>query len=295
MDIDTSSIYWNRVSTVGIIIYLCQNVKHMKNTTMNNQPQKILDTGTLGKIMAVLDVIANASAPIRFTEILENTGQPRGTIHRHLSHLMQEGLIFINSDGGYELGTRLLQLASKAWATNSVRRIAEPLLDRLQESTGETIHLAGLQGGQVVYLDKVETKQSVRMHSQIGNTSPIYCTGVGKAMLARLPDDQVEAIIAGFEFKAYTENTITNATAMWKEIKTIRKLKYAEDREEHEIGIRCVAAAAVDNNGKLICGISSTGPAYRITPESLEQWRVFVTQTAQKIGELCSNELGPRS
>nr|CAA6828876.1 MAG: Transcriptional regulator, IclR family [uncultured Thiotrichaceae bacterium] len=259
---------------------------------MDSPTDKAVKTGTLGKIMDVLDAIAGTPG-IRFTDVLEEVGQPRGTIHRHLSHLLEEGLVILNQDGGYELGTRFLKLASKSWQQNSLRNIAGPLLTELQQQTGETVHLAMLQGPQVVYLDKVESNQSVRMHSQIGNASPIYCTGVGKAMLSALPDEKIEGLIAQFDFHQYTEHTLKDSTAMWEEIKQIRACGYAEDREEHEMGIRCVAAPLVCKEGRLLGGISTTAPVYRIKPETLQQWRGVVTEAARSIGEACRYQLAP--
>ena len=139
-------------------------------------------TGTVGKAMAVLEIVARAEEPPRFTDILARSDQPRGTLHRQLSNLVEEGLLSLNRDHTYSLGLRLLMFASRAWAGNQFRAIAEPHLRRLNEATGETVHLGVLRGTEVIYLDKVEGRQAVRMYSQIGNASPAFCTGVGSVM-----------------------------------------------------------------------------------------------------------------
>ena len=123
-------------------------------------------TGTLGKAMAVLDIIASASQPLRFTDVLALSDQPRGTLHRQISNLIEEGLVVVNADQTYSTGLRLLKLAAIAWSTNSVRSIASPHLTNLHEITGETVHLGQMDGSSVVYLDKIESRQTVRMHSQ---------------------------------------------------------------------------------------------------------------------------------
>ena len=197
-------------------------------------------------------------------------------------------------DGVYELGARLLHLASRAWSQNSLRTVAEPLLWALQEKTGETVHLAVLQGVKVVYLDKVESQQSVRMHSQIGNASPLYCTGVGKALLSALPDETVDEMVKQIQFQRHTEYTLTNAADLKKELVVIRQQGFADDKEEHQVGIRCIAAPVMMGDGHPACAISATAPIFRLQPGQLEQWQEWVVATAQQIGLHLTNGLGPR-
>lgn len=253
-------------------------------------------TGTLGKVLAILDEIASSHEPLRFTDLLNRMGQPRGSLHRQISHLMEEGLIHLNDDTGtYELGVRLLNFASLSWSRNSLRQAAEPFLNALHDRTNETVHLAVLRGDRVVYLDKVESRQAVRMHSQIGNTSPIYCTGVGKAMLSMLDDASVEELAKRIEFKRFTEHTLPDANALIDEVQLIRAQGFAEDREEHEVGIRCVAAPLVSANQQLRGGISVTVPVFRLQAGQLEQWQQWVMETAAQISESLRLRLGPRT
>ncbi len=252
-------------------------------------------TGTLGKVLAILDVIAASREPLRFIDLLNRMGQPRGTLHRQLSHLLEEDFITVNEAGTYELGLRLLNLASVTWSRNSLRAVAEPFLRDLQAKTGETVHLAVLRDARVVYLDKVEGRQSVRMYSQIGNASPLYCTGVGKAMLSALPDEQVSRLAHSIEYRRYTEHTLTSAEALIAEVGLIREQGYAEDREEHEPGIRCVAAPVLGANGQLRCGVSATVPVFRLAEGQLDQWKVWVVDAARSISSGLIMQLGPRA
>lgn len=259
-----------------------------------NKPEN--QTGTLGKALALVDEIANSVEPLRFTDLLNRTGQPRGSLHRQLSHLMEEDLIAFNEETGtYELGMRLLNFAALSWSRNSLRQAAEPFLNALHDRTNETVHLAVLRGDRVVYVDKVESRQAVRMHSQIGNTSPIYCTGVGKAMLSVLDDAAVSELAQRIEFKRFTEHTLVDATALISEVQEIRRQGFAEDREEHELGIRCVAAPLVSANQQLRGGISVTVPVYRLQAGQLEQWQQWVMETAAAISKNLQLRLGPRT
>lgn len=253
------------------------------------------DTGTLGKAISVLDIVASAEAPMRFTEILDLSDQPRGTLHRQLSNLVEEGLLSLNRDHTYSLGLRLLQFAAKAWAGNRFRTIAEPHLRTLHEQTGETVHLSVLRGTEMIYLDKVESRQAVRMYSQIGNASPVFCTGVGKAAMAALSDEALESTIGQIVFRRFTEHTLVTPQALKAEIAEIRSTGNAYDREEHEIGIRCVAAPVYSVDRSFVAGISVTGPAYRVSMESLQSWAELVRQAANAIMDDMAPRLGPRT
>ncbi len=253
------------------------------------------DTGTLGKAVSVLDIVASSDHPMRFTDILAESNQPRGTLHRQLSNLVEEGLLSLNRDHSYSLGLRLLKFASKAWAGNQFRTIAEPHLKVLHEQTGETVHLGVLRGLEVIYLDKVESRQAVRMYSQIGNASPVFCTGVGKAALSALPDQTMRARVADIRFRRFTEHTLTTPEALIAEIETIRSTGNSYDREEHELGIRCVAAPIYSSDRSFVAGVSVTGPAYRVSTEALADWAGLVRAAAQAIMDDMGTRLGPRT
>ncbi|MDR7143191.1 IclR family transcriptional regulator [Rhizobium sp. BE258] len=252
------------------------------------------DTGTLGKLMVLLDLVTHAERPLRFTDILAQAGQPRGTLHRQLGHLVEEGLLELDGEGRYSPGLRLLDLAARSWAKNEFRLIAEPHLRALQAMSGETVHLGVLRGTSIIYLDKVEGQQSVRMYSQIGNASPVYCTGVGKAALSVLPEASVAALAAVIPFQRFTENTLASTESLLAELADIRKVGCAFDREEHEQGIRCVAAPIWTPDRSLVGGVSITGPAYRLTMERLTEWAEPVREAAGSIMEGMRVRLGPR-
>ncbi|MCF3642269.1 IclR family transcriptional regulator [Rhizobium sp. TRM95111] len=253
-----------------------------------------IDTGTLGKMMALLDIVAGSETAPRFTDILRRSRQPRGTLHRQLGHLVAEGLLAMRSDHSYELGIRLLKFASDSWARSEFRIVAEPHLKALHAATGETVHLALLRDAEIIYLDKVESRQAVRMSSQIGKASPAYCTGVGKACLSALSDEQLKALLKTMRFQRFTENTLGGPEALLSEVAEIRRTGHAFDREEHEVGIRCVAAPIGAADGGLVAGISVTGPAYRVEQPRLEAWAPLVRAAAGAIMTDMAIRFGPQ-
>ena len=251
-------------------------------------------TGTLGKAMEILDIICSSRDALRFTDILDRCDMPRGTLHRHLANLQREGLICQERDNAYQPGLRLLSLARHGWARNTFRKVCEPHLIQLHQETGETVHLGQLHGIDVVYLDKLESRQSVRMHSQVGNISPAFCTGIGKAMLAALPAKTCATLLPTIPFRAFTPSTLVTEHALAAELAEIRQTGLAHDREEHEADIRCVAAAIRDEYGEVAGGLSVTAPTYRLDAEKLARWEELVLRTKQNIEIDLATQLGPR-
>ena len=153
--------------------------------------------GTVGKALDVLETVAAAKAPVRFSELLTTSSFPKATLYRLLQTLTHQGMLSFDKElGTYSLGMRLVRLAHSAWTQSSLAPIARPFLDALARETGETIHLAQMDQGQVLYVDKRNAARPVEMFSSAGKVGPAYCTGVGKAMLAYLPAEALKAATA---------------------------------------------------------------------------------------------------
>lgn len=250
-------------------------------------------TGTLGKLVSLLELVSSSQHPLRFIDVVKRSKQPRATVHRQLSHLLAEGLLELCADQSYVPGLRLLGFASEAWARNDLRSLAAPFLQQLHAQTGESVHLAVLRGTDVIYLDKIDGTQKIRMHSQIGNRSPAYCTGVGKAALSLLPDDELARRIATIHFHPFTSQTHTNAASLLQDIALIRQRGFAMDDQEHEAGIRCVAAPISSPNLGDIGAISVTAPSFRLSQEQLETWNMMIPAIAACILKALNAGLTP--
>jgi DNA-binding IclR family transcriptional regulator len=250
-------------------------------------------TGTLGKAVSLLELVTMAEKPLRFTDILLLSGQPRGTLHRQLVHLLAEGLLEQNGDQTYGPGARLLKFAARAWSRNDLRSIAARHLQALHELTGESVHLGMLRDSEIIYLDKVEGRQAVRMYSQIGKASPVYCTGVGKAALSALPLEELRQLLGRLDLRAFTPHTIVDRHALLNEIETIRRNGYGFDLEEHEVGIHCVAAPILTPGRPFMAALSVTGPAYRVSIEALNAWSGAVRTAADAIAADVATMLSP--
>ncbi len=201
--------------------------------------------GTVGKALDVLDMVASHGGPVRFTDLLANAGYPKATLYRLLQTLTNQGMLaYDDASGTYALGVRLVRLAHAAWAQSSLAPIARPYLDELAAKTGETIHLAQMDLGQVLYVDKRNAAKPVDMFSSAGKVGPAYCTGVGKAMLAYLDDEALDASAgAAKSFHRFTAAIPCETALRSTNWQAIRSRGYAFDREEHEPGIICMRRA----------------------------------------------------
>ena len=246
---------------------------------------KVENSG-LTRGLIVLSAIADSKVPMRFAELQSTLDVPKATLHRILGSLQLEGMVrFDEASQTYQVGYRLLELANMAWRKSDVRELAYPLMLDLVEVTGESVQLAVLVDTNAVYLSQVESEQSVRYTVSVGDKSPAYCSGVGKAILAELPDDQLSELIDSIEFKRYTQQTLTSPVMLSRQLKEIKKQGYALDMEEHQHGIRCVAAAIVDSAGVPVAAISVTAPTFRVTDSDFEDWGKRVSDAANTIAQ----------
>tara|TARA_R110002110_G_scaffold140479_12_gene327820 strand:- start:426 stop:1253 length:828 start_codon:yes stop_codon:yes gene_type:complete len=216
--------------------------------------------GTVGKAMDVLDQVAAVGRPVRFAALLETSPFPKATLYRFLQTLTRQRLLEYDPDHQtYAVGVRLVRLAHAAWNQSSLAPIARPHLDRLSAALGLTVHLAQLDNGQVLYIDKRSAAQPVEMFSQAGKIGPAYCTGVGKAMLAFLPEAEQARLLKQQSYHRFTSATLADPQSLKAELDRIVGRGHAYDREEHEPGIICIAVPILSSKGRVLGGMSITG------------------------------------
>lgn len=242
--------------------------------------------GTVGKALGVLDEVAGFGRPVRFGELLAHSPYPKATLYRFLQTLTNQGMLAYDPERQtYALGIRLVRLAHAAWQTSSLAPIARPHIDALSEQIGETVHLAQLDAAQVLYVDKRNAREPLPMYSQAGKVGPAYCTGVGKAMIAFLPEDELAPILAQQSYHRFTEHTLGSEAALRTELARIRLHGYAFDREEHEPGIICVALPILTATGRMLGALSVTSSTERTSLDALEDRVPLIKRTAQSIAE----------
>ncbi|SHF47934.1 IclR family transcriptional regulator [Desulforamulus putei] len=247
---------------------------------------------SLDRALDILEELSRHESGLGVTEIGSIVGLHKSTVHRLLHTLMLRGYVEKKNDTEkYRLGLKLISLGQARLDSMEIRSEARPFLQELMEQTQEAVHLCLWENGKVVYIDKVESRNSVLMYSRIGRVAPIHCTGVGKVIAAFQPEAEVIKIIkeSGLVYK--TDKTITQLDKLLKHFEEIRRQGYAIDDEEHDPGLRCVAAPVRDYKGNVIASISVAGPTIRVTKDRIEkELATMLIETANKI----SRQLGYR-
>jgi DNA-binding IclR family transcriptional regulator len=245
---------------------------------------------SLNKTIRLLECFSIREPRLSLSAIARRVGVPASTAHRILATLRVAG--FVEQDGErdhYRLGLKLLELGSVVLATMEVHREAAPVVEALARESGETVHLGVFDGSQVVSIEKMDSAHGLAMNITIGKGAPAYCTGVGKALLAHQPAAAVDHVCrAGL--RRHTVNTITDPRRLRKELERVRERGYAVDDEEHDPGVRCVAAPVRDHGGRVIASLSISGPATRIDADAIPRLAERVKEAAAKL----STQLGYR-
>ncbi|GAB3836222.1 IclR family transcriptional regulator domain-containing protein [Kribbella italica] len=182
------------------------------------------------------------------------------TVLRLLRTMEAERFVRRDEAHRYRLGSRLFSLADASREQHVVRDVAAPHLRKLNQRTGQTVHLAAYENGQVIYIDKLDSVQSVRMYSQVGVPAALHCTAVGKVLLAAQPKRQREALLATIEYHQYTPNTITGSDQLRDELDKVRDQGWSHDRAEHESFINCIGAPVTERSGRVVGAVSVSAP-----------------------------------
>ena len=246
---------------------------------------------SLDRALDILLVFTPEEPEIGIVEICKKVGLPKGTVFRLVYTLSQRGFLSQNKQNGkYCLGPKAFEVGRVALSQMEIRKVARTHLEELRNSSGETVHLVIQDNDEVLYIDKYESSQSIRMSSFIGQRMPLYCTAVGKVLLSTMSDNEVDSICRLKGMRKVTPSTITNLEILKNELKKIKKQGYALDDEENEVGLRCIAAPISDLSGKVIAAISISAPIMRMTDEQVVKTSEIVRETADKI----SFEMGYR-
>jgi IclR family transcriptional regulator, KDG regulon repressor len=240
----------------------------------------------LDRVVGILDCFTHGEPELSFGEIQSRLNLHKSTLYRLIEAMRSHRILGqAKETGKYHPGLRLFELGTLAVGRLEISECATPALRLLAEETGETAHLCILEGAEVVYVAKVESKQTLRMPSNVGRRNPAYCTGVGKAILAHLTEEEIEDYFKRTPLRSFTKNTIVKRTEIRKQLKEIRARGYSVDDEEISEGLRCVGAPIRDSSGEVIAGISVAGPTLRISEGKIPELGACVVKAANSISE----------
>lgn len=244
---------------------------------------------SVDRALSILETLSDYNEGLGVTEISDRIGLHKSTVHRLLGTLIYKGYVTQDSESNkYKITLKLFELGNKKVEDLDILTVSKPYTKELMGKVNEVVHFVIREGNNIVYIDKVEADNTIRMASTIGRRSPLYCTAVGKAILAQLSDKEVEKIWNSSKIEKLTEFTITDLKEMKEELEKVRQKGYAIDNEENELGVRCAGAPVFNRFGKVEGAISISGPTIRITEDKAEEFAKEVV----KYAGLISKELG---
>lgn len=241
------------------------------------------------RIFQVMEVLAD-NGEMGLMDLSAALGLHKSTVHRLLMSLIYMGYAKQNeATQKYMLSYKIVNMASKVLDRTDVLQVAQPYMERLSDLSGEAVHLVQREDNNILYIYKIEAKVgTIRMVSHVGMVHPMYCSGVGKAIMATLPEDEVQKIWNESIIEKKTDKTITDYAKMQEVLEEVRKNGYALDEEENEKGVRCIAACLYGHQKEVKYAFSISGPTSRMTKERVKELSVDVL----KVQEELSRELG---
>lgn len=230
-----------------------------------------------------MDLFSASEARLSLAEISSRLDMPKSTAHNLLNTLLSEGYIEKVDGDLYALGTAPLILTQRIRVNVEIRDPAAPLLRKLADRARESVYLTVKDGDYALYIYAVESPQRLLARTAVGDRVSLHCTSVGKAILASLPETEVDAIVERVGLPAFTENTIDNLDDLRTDLAQTRERGYTVDTQEHEANTFCIGAPIFDRRGRVIASCSISGASQSIVTDRLADLSAEVVDTAQEI------------
>ncbi len=243
---------------------------------------------SVDRAIMLLERLASRGGSASLADLARDIELSPSTVHGLLATLRQHGFVGQDANGRYILGIKLFELGSLVVARLDLRAVAGPILQRLLDRFQETVHLVVGDGPDVVYIDKRESMQSMRIVSQVGARLPAFCTGVGKSILAFKSETELAELLDNMTLQPWTRHTITDKEQFKAHLREVRSRGYALDNEEIIEGLRCVAAPIRDYSKQVIAALSVSGPSVRMDSDKINEIIPAVVEATAEI----SRQLG---
>jgi len=233
---------------------------------------------SIAKGMNVFSFIVNSNRAVGITQIARSLNLSIGTVQRATNTLHKLGYLRKDENTqGYILGHKAWGLGISIIKDVDIKQIAHPYLEELSREINETVNLAILDDAEIVYLDRIKTEQIININLSIGSRLPLYCTSMGKSLLAFIPKDELFELLDKIDIKPITPNTITDKGSLLEELQKVRQRGFSVNNIELDIGLRSVAAPVRGGSGRVIAAVNIAVPSSRITFEELK------TKLAKKV------------
>jgi len=245
------------------------------------------------RALTLLDVLAHEGRVIGVVELSRRVQLHVSTVHRLLGTLMAGEYVQQDPETGrYSLTGKIHQLAQAFLGWRDLRRVSRSHLERVAKVTGETANLVVLERDEACYLDKVESPQSLKFLTKIGHRAPLYCTAVGKVMLANLREEEVEEFVKRVSLIPQTRSTITSRQKLRRELRKVASQGFAVDREECEKGASCLAVPLRDHTGVVVAALGISGPTVRLTDRRIGDLVPFMVEEGRRISAALGYQAG---
>lgn len=260
-------------------------IQHRRRGAPRGNANQVATSTSVIRAFAILDILsAQGKNGLPLTDTAHLLRMSKSTTHRYLITLEKLGAVERDEQDRFRLGLKVVELAGLVLSQNSLHKQSEPFLNELADRTRETIHLAVPIGIEVVYIDKVDSPRSLRMFSRIGSRAPMYCTALGKAILAYSNSTLVDEVLeAGLS--PHTPHTITTRDALLADLKKVRQRGYALDAQENELGVCCIGTPIFDYSGQVVGAISISGPAERMTAARQREFGPAIRDTGLRLSK----------
>ena len=233
-----------------------------------------------GKALDILFYLAKAEGEVSLARMSKETGMNKATALRYLAVLESRGVVE-RCPGGWALGLSLFELGSKVPVRALVVEKVRPIIERLARESGESANLACLAGDSAIYLDRAEANRSLRMRSAPGDRLPVYCTGVGKAILSILPEERARALLGSEPLPRINDRTIVDPEEILKDAMKAKEAGYGMDKEEYETGLTCIALPISLPESDFYGAISVSGPTARMRDPLVKDEMLAALRRAQ--------------
>ena len=253
---------------------------HKDSYSNENKPH----VHSVQKALQLLEILSTENREMSLTELSESTNWPKSTVYGLLATMRSFGYVDQSAESGkYWLGIHLFELGSQVARSWNIREIAHPIMKQLSEEIGEMVQFASEWNDEVLYLEKVESNHLLNIVSKVGVRLPLYCTGLGKVLLAYMPSPKQRLYFANNDFSSITPRTITSSIKMKEELSHVRKCGYAIDDGETMEGLRCVAAPIHGATGDVHYALSISGTTVNMSGNKFERATQLVVKAADSI------------
>ena len=244
-------------------------------------------TKSLACGLEILILLVEAGRPMGVTEIAQTLGIARTTAFRMLSTLAGRGFAVQDRESRrYGPGLRIIELSRQVLDRIDLRSVAKPWLKRLEEATGESVHLAMPIRGLAVYVAVEESPADLTVKVPLGSGVRVHSTAIGKALIAHLSREELDSVLGHGQLPRFTPRTITTMQELIPHLELIRTRGYAVDDQEYTLGVRCAAASIHDHRGKVIAAVAVSGPSVRVSLQRIPELGTLVMETADEISRL---------